>query len=122
MTVFEKIEAQQKGHEGTVAWCVGEDLKAICEADHRCAQIVNEDLDSPSMSIHECAKKNQANADRLHKQNKGNCVRVHHEEEIRIIREFYGLPEMSDPKPAPMPEQREETGQPKVLDLSSFFI
>ena len=33
MTVFEKIEAQQKGKEGTPAWMVGEQLKEICAGD-----------------------------------------------------------------------------------------
>ena len=92
MTVFEKIEAQQKGHEGTVGWCVGQTLKEICAADPDCARIVAEDLENESMSIHECAKKNKANADRLHKEQKGDCVYVPPEDEERIIREFYGLP------------------------------
>ena len=30
MTVFEKIEAQQKGLEDTAIWMVGEQLKDIC--------------------------------------------------------------------------------------------
>lgn len=98
MTVFEKIEAQQKGHEGTVAWCVGEDLKAICAADPHCAEIVAEDLENKSMSIHECAKRNQENADRFRKQSKGKCVRIPQEEEERIIREFYGLLAASAPR------------------------
>lgn len=103
MTVFEKIESQQKGHEGTVGWCVGKTLKEICAADPDCARIVAEDLENPSMSIHECAKKNKANADenfnKLCAENRKNnvktrveCVDVPPEEEERIIREFYGLP------------------------------
>lgn len=92
MTVFEKIEQQQKGHEGTIGWCVGETLKAICAADPHCAELVSQDLENKSMSIHECGKKNKANADRIHKEQKGNCVFVPPEEEERIIREFYGLP------------------------------
>ena len=44
MTVFEKIETQQKKEPyGSVAWCVAEDLKVICE-DPECAAIVAEDL------------------------------------------------------------------------------
>lgn len=122
MTVFEKIEAQQKGKEGTVAWCVGEDLKAICAADPHCAELVNQDLDNESMSIHECAKKNQENADRLHKRSKGKCVRIPQEEEERIIREFYGLPGI-DAAPAPVLKliPKEEKAEPDILDLSEFF-
>ena len=118
MTVFEKIEAQQKTvPEGSVAWCVAEDLKAICEADPHCAEIVAEDLESESMSIHACAKKNQENADRIQKQNKGRCIRVPQSEEEWIIREFYGLP-AAVPKVVPVPA--EEPKAP-VLDLSGFF-
>lgn len=123
MTVFEKIEAQQKGHEGTVAWCVGEDLKAICAADPHCAQIVAEDLENKSMSIHECAKKNQENADRFHKQHKGQCVRIPQEEEERIIREFYGLPTVSAPRLSIVKPEPEPVAVPEAdgLDLFDFL-
>ena len=116
MTVIEKIEAQQKGHEGSVAWCVGQTLKEICEADPDCARIVAEDLENESMSIHECAKKNQANADRIGKETKSSCVYVPQAEEERIIREFYGLPAAAH-KEKPEPEQPKAT----VPDLFSFF-
>ena len=127
MTVFEKIEAQQKGHEGSVAWCVGQTLKEICEADPDCARIVAEDLENESMSIHECAKKNKENADKYfnkicaeNRKNKVNtrveCIDVPREEEERIIREFYGLP-AATPKAKPEPEQPKAA----VPDLFSFF-
>lgn len=117
MTVFEKIEAQQKGHENTLAWCVGQTLKETCEADPDCARIVEEDLENQSMSIHECAKKNQANADRIRKETKSNHVYVPQSEEERIIREFYGLPAAA-PKEAPAPAEQHEASVP---DLFSFF-
>lgn len=121
MTVFEKIEAQQKGHEGTVGWCVGQTLKEICAADPDCARIVAEDLENKSMSIHECAKKNKENADRLHKEQKGNCVYVPPEEEERIIREFYGLPE-GEKKNAVLllkeePQKEQLENMPVLFDL-----
>ena len=53
MTVIEKIEAQQKGHEGSVAWCVGQTLKEICEADPDCARIVAEDLEIHTSMLEE---------------------------------------------------------------------
>ena len=108
MTVFEMIEEQQKGKEGTLGWCVGETLKTICAADPECAAIVAEDLHSESMSIHECAKKNKANADRIHKEQKGNYVYVPPEEEERIIREFYGLPAAGAKLTVIRPEVQEE--------------
>ena len=117
MTVFEKIEAQQNGHEGTVGWCVGQTLKEICAADPDCAWIVAEDLENKSMSIHECAKKNKENADRLHKEQRGNCVYVPPEEEERIIREFYGLPEAAQKTST----VRTDEPRAEAPDLFSFF-
>lgn len=118
MTVFEKIEEQQKKEPyGSVAWCVAEDLKVICR-DPDCAAIVSEDLENESMSIRECAKKNQENADRIHKENKGKCVRIPDSEERRIIREFYGLPTESAEKPKENPEEQKTRDMP---DLFSFF-
>lgn len=118
MTVFEKIEAQQKKEPyGSVAWCVAEDLKVICE-DPDCAAIVAEDLENESMSIRECAKKNQENADRIRKETKGKCVRVPDAEERRIIREFYGLPAENTPAQKPAPEEPKANAMP---DLFSFF-
>lgn len=116
MTVLEKIESQQKGHEGTIGWCVGQTLKEICAADPDCARIVAEDLENPSMSIHECAKKNKANADRIHKEQKGNCVYVPPEEEERIIREFYGLPAAAS-KPVLRPDELAPAEEPSPFGL-----
>lgn len=89
MTVFEMIEEQQsKEQKGSLPWAVGETLKAICAADPHCAELVAQDLENKSMSIRECARKNKENADRIHKEQKGNFVYVPPEEEERIIREF----------------------------------
>lgn len=118
MTVFEKIEAQQKAVPyGSVAWCVAEDLKAICAEDPHCAEIVAADLESESMSIRKCAEKNQENADRIHKESKGKCIRIPDSEERRIIRQFYGLPDAAPvKKPAPA-----EAPRATMPDLFSFF-
>lgn len=122
MTAIEKIEEQQKkAPVGSVAWCVAEDLKAICAANPECAAIVAEDLESKSMSIFECAKKNQENANRVHKQNKGKCIRIPQSEEERIIREFYGLPgvvEKSEPNSAAAASETEEED---AFDFSDFL-
>ena len=92
MTVFEKIEAQQKGRENTDVWMVGEQLKDICRTDPSCAAIVAEDLENKDMSIEVAAKKIKEYADvQKHKQ-KGNCVCVPPNVAEGIIREFYGLP------------------------------
>lgn len=122
MTVFEKIEQQQKGHEGTVAWCVGEDLKAICAADPHCAELVSQDLENKSMSIHECAKRNQENADRFHKKNKGKCIRIPQAKEEQIIREFYGLPAAVPQLTLIRPEEpKQEEAVPDLFAMDDDF-
>ena len=90
MTVFEKITALQKGKENTAPWMVGEQLKDICRREPLCAQIVLEDLASPSMSLEACEKKIKAWADG--QKNGKSCVCVPPNVAEKIIREFYGLP------------------------------
>lgn len=93
MTVFEMIEAQQKGHEGTTVFTVGEHLKMICRADPACEQIVAEDLQQKGMGIADCEKQIKALADEIHKKNKSNRVGVDFFAAEDTIRKFYGLPE-----------------------------
>ena len=97
MTVFEKIEAQQKGKENTAAWMVGEQLKDICRADPACASIVAEDLENKDMSIEKASLKIKAYADDQYRKQKGNCVCVPPNVAEGIIREFYGLPAAGTP-------------------------
>ena len=116
MTVFEKIEAQQKGlEEGDTVWTVGEQLKEIC-ADPACAAIVAEDLENESMSIANAEKKIKAYADELHEKKKGPDVGVTWKAADRILREFYGLPAESAPAQKPIEEKPRET----TWDLVSF--
>ena len=93
MTVFEMIEAQQKGHEGTTVFTVGEHLKQICRSDPACAVIVAEDLQQKEMGIAECEKKIKAMADEIRKKNKRDHVGVDFYAAEDTIRKFYGLPE-----------------------------
>lgn len=97
MTVYEMIEAQQKGHEGTTVFTVGEHLKMICRADPACEQIVAEDLQHKSMGIVECEKQVAALADEIEKKakNKGKSLRVGVDffAAEDTIRKFYGLPD-----------------------------
>lgn len=121
MTVFEMIEAQQKGIENTPAWMVGEQLKDICAEDPHCAELVAKDLEDKSMDLKAAAGKIKAWADK--QKRKGNCVCVPPNVAEGIIREFYGLPGRGE---APERKQAEktapkETEQPDILDLSAFF-
>lgn len=118
MSVFEKIEAQQKGKEDTTVWMVGEQLKDICREDPSFAEIVLADLENESMSIDKCEKKIKAYAD---KHRKGNCACVPPNVADRIIREFYGLPGQAEKKPEPAPQTSTEAPMSMGLDLSSYF-
>ena len=125
MTVYEMIETQQKGHEGTTVFTVGEHLKMICRTDPACAQIVAEDLQQKGMGIAECEKKIKAMADEIHKKSKNNRVGVDFFAAEDAIRKFYGLPERvpmeqtdnAGPSRAPVPT--EENGV--FLDLGDLM-
>ena len=112
MNVFEKIAAQQEGKEDTTVWMVGEQLKEICRSDPHCATIVDQDLDSKSMSLEEAEKKITEWSDK-HRGSK-RCFGVPCNVAEKIIREFYGLPESGA---APEPEKTSSD----ILDLSDLF-
>ena len=95
MTVFEMIEAQQKGLEDTTVFMVGEQLKDICRADPHCAELVAQDLENASMSLDQAEKKIKAYADK--QKRTVNCVCVPPNVAERILRDFYGLPEVGRP-------------------------
>ena len=57
MTVFEMIEEQQKGKEGTAVWMVGEQLKDICRREPACEALLMEDLRNPDMSLAKAERK-----------------------------------------------------------------
>lgn len=123
MTVFEMIEAQQKGHEGTTVFTAGEHLKMICRADPACEQIVAEDLQQKGMGIVECEKQIAALADEIEKKtkNKGKSLRVGVDffAAEKIIRQFYGLPEVGE-KAAPVAAPMEQ--EPDLLDLGDLLM
>ena len=118
MTVFEKIEAQQKGLEGTDAYMAGQQLKEICRREPECAQLVLADLENPDMSLKAAAEEIEAWADAKYEENKTKCVCVPPDVAEGILRKFYGLPD------APEDGQRQPepvTEATPILDLASFF-
>ena len=113
MTVFEKIEAQQKGKENTAVFMVGEQLKDICRRDSHCASIVDEDLESEAMSLAKAAAALQKYANENHGKARCFCITPNMAEQI--LRKFYGLPEAAlAPVETPLPTT-------DVLDLSSLL-
>ena len=72
--VIKKIEAQQKGKEGTPPFFVGEHLKDILKkCPPACIEIVSADLDIKEMSIVHCEKKIKEYADK-HKSVEGSAA------------------------------------------------
>ena len=118
MTVFEKIEAQQKGLEETDAYTVGEHLKDICRREPECVPLVLVDLDNPDMSLKAAAGKIKAWADARQKETKAKCVCVPPDVAEGILRKFYGLPDAPDARQS-QPEPVTEAAP--ILDLASFF-
>ena len=112
MDVFEKIETQRRGREGTDVWMVGQQLIDICRADKNCAELVAQDLENPEMGLHTAAQQIKAYADKQPR--KGNCVCVPPDVAEGIIRKFYGLPEVGE---APA----EESKKAKILSLEDFL-
>lgn len=92
MDVFEKIAMQQAGKEESPVWFVGEQLKAMCRADARCAEILERDLDVAEMSLVRAEREIKAAADKRRGKTKANAVCIGPEEADKILREFYGLP------------------------------
>ena len=113
MTVFEKIEEQQKNYENNDIWMVGEQLKDICRNDATCASIVDQDLNNKDMSIVKAAAQIKAYADKQHR--KGKCVCVPPNVAEKIIREFYGLPGTSDQTPSMV------ESEPDFLNLADLI-
>ena len=122
MSVFEKIEAMQKGIEGSPAWMVGEQLKDICRAEPHCAELVEKDLEAKGMGLADCEKKIKELADEKHKKGKSGCVCISPAEAEKVIREFYGLPEslpQSASLTAPSSEGAFEGG--KIIDIFDYL-
>lgn len=117
MTVYEKIAAQQKGHENTDIWMVGQQLKDILRGDPALEEIVDKDLDVKDMSLANAAKKIKAWADAQHKKTKGSCVCVPPDVAEGIIREFYGLPACGSSEPAAAPVVAEDDALPDFADF-----
>ena len=120
MTVYEKIEARQKGREYTDAWGVGEQLKDILRSDPSLEEIVSQDLDVTEMSLANAAKKIKAWADSKHKETGGKSICVPPSIAENIIREFYGLPEANASPAAPaVPAQVQAEDIP--MDFADFL-
>ncbi len=119
MSAIEKIEAQQKGKEGTAPWMVGEQLKDMIRMDPRCEELLDKDLDVKEMSLEKAAAKIKAYADG-HKT--GNFACVTPMQADRILREFYGLPGGMDTSSAPAGHlPLKGKAERKIVDLADYL-
>lgn len=123
MTVYEKIDAQCKGKEYTMIPCLGDHLKTILRLDPSLEEIVDKDLDVPAMSLEACEKKIKAWADDIHKTKKIQTVGVPMEVADKIVREFYGLPDVStlDLFKSLLETQLQDTEDTDNLDFADFL-
>lgn len=108
MTVFEKIEAQQKGLENTPAYYVGEQLKEICRRSPKAAELVLQDLDVKNMDLKSAERKIHDYADK--NRGKSNTFCVPPDVAERILREFYGISE-------DVPESKPDIGRINLEDF-----
>lgn len=120
MDIYAKITAlQQKAEEYSDVWMVGEQLKDICRREPACVPILMEDLDNEDMGLADAAGKIKDYADTHHGSMKCFCVSPAQAE--KILREFYGLPEMGA-APAPVTQaEPEPRGDSLVLNFDDFW-
>lgn len=119
MTLWEKIEAQQKKEKGrTAAWMVGEQLKDMARREPESAELLDKDLDIPEMSIQAAEKKIKAYAD-AHRTGSFACVTPIEAE--RILREFYGLTISQSAQSAATSLYTREPSKDGIMDLGAFL-
>lgn len=113
MTVFEKIEAQRKGKEGTDIWMVGMQLMDIIRAEG-CEELVEADIDT--ITLQTVAGKIKDYADKHRGTKQCFCVPPNVAEDI--IRQAYGITKtekQEKPKEEPAPKAK------GMLNLEDFL-
>lgn len=122
MSALEKIEAQQKGREGTAPWMVGEQLKDMLRAEPWLEDLLDKDLDVKDMSLAAAEKKIKDYADK-HKTGNFACVTPTVAE--GILREFYGLPKRGEETPigpsGHFPKRGKQEPERKIVRLEDFL-
>ena len=112
MSVFEKIEAQRKGKEGTDVWMVGQQLMDIIRAEG-CEDLVEADIDT--ITLRTVAGKIKGYADKHH--GKERCFCVPPDVAADIIRESNGI--TNTEKPEAIQEAPKQMGG--MLNLEDFL-
>ena len=123
--VLQLIEAmQQKEKDGSLLWCVAEDLKTMASSltDGE-AKLVAADLEAGSHDLKACEKEIRAYADK-HKDRRTGCCPG--PMVPKILRGCFGLPEGNAQTVQPTPEPAQAPAEPakpkrKRLDILDFM-
>lgn len=115
----ELIQKQQSGKVNTPAFVIGLHLIDMMKQDGRIASILEEDLQSPEMSLERCAQKLKDAADAKHRETKSNTICITPLEAEKIIRKFYGLP---DPEEMQEEKKQEDPAElPDIIELEDLI-
>lgn len=113
MNVIDMIESQQKGHENSPRYMIGEQLKEIAMSEPVNAELIEKDLLLTEMSLEAAEKMLQNYADKNRNGATVFCITPLVAD--RLLREFYGLNKMSIPEKA---KAEESDG---YIDLAEFL-
>ena len=115
---------QQKEKDGSLLWCVAEDLKSMADSlTEDEAKLVAEDLEAGSHDLAACEKEIRAYADK-HKDGKEACCPG--PMVPKILRGCFGLPDENAQAIQPTPEPVQAPAEPakpkrKRLDIMDFM-
>ncbi len=113
--LIELVRAQQKGHENTPRFFIGEQLLEMADGDEKVTELLVNDLQTLGMMLADAEKELQAYSDKNH--GKAKCFCISPKLAEKILRKFYGLPEAS----ANATPAAEPTTDAPLIDLSNFF-
>lgn len=123
--VLQLIEAmQQKEKDGSLLWCVAEDLKTMAGAlTEDEAKLVAADMEAGSHDLKACEKEIRAYADK-HKDGRTGCCPG--PMVPKILRKCFGLPDENAQAMQPTPEPVQAPAEPakpkrKRLDILDFM-
>lgn len=107
--LVEIITAQQKGHENTDVFGIGEQLKDMAEGNEKITDLLINDLTTEGMMLTDAAKMFKKHADGI--KGKQNVVCITPKVADGLLRKFYGLPSA---------QEKEQVAAP-AIDLSDFL-
>ena len=111
--LVEIITAQQKGHENTDVFGIGEQLKDMAKGNEKITDLLINDLTTDGMKLTDAAKMFKKHADSIHDntKSKSGVVCITPKVADGLLRKFYGLPSA---------QEKEQVTAP-AIDLSDFL-